>query len=369
VWVCIGWHNSTEREIFADNSKYFFLYLQNEQSDITSVWLAKDRKLASILHQNGYRSYYQHSLLGIYYALRAKYTIVDAHISLTNWKFSNGSNIIQLWHGKGMKKSGHTQSRFNNRSQFLNPNQNTKYFKIVATSPKTAELIAETFSQPPTDVIVTGQPRTDVFFDSINGSNIDTNVTLQRIVMGAKEHSDKKLILYAPTFRPDGSNPLDQIEDSLHEFNSLLKEKNWFLLLCLHPKFASKQNTETHNLSHIMSIEPGFDLYPHLKDIDILITDYSNIYIDFLLLDKELVFFTFDKDWYAQETGLYDDFEELTPGPHVTDFDQLLIALQTKDAYKEQRERVRKTLFDHQDGFSAKRVFDELTDNTVTHGL
>lgn len=169
IWVCIGWHSNKEREIFADNSKYFFLYLQNEKPELTSVWVAKDKKLAKILQKKGYTSHYVNSFLGIYYSLRAGYTIVDARIQIPNWKFSSGSTIVQLWHGKGMKKSGHAGEYNMSQSFFINPGFFTKYDFIVATSNNTAQLLSQTFNQPIEKIHITGQPRTDVFTILLKG--------------------------------------------------------------------------------------------------------------------------------------------------------------------------------------------------------
>lgn len=362
IWVCIGWHKSTEREIFADNSKYFFLYLQNEKPHVTSVWLAKDKKLATILKNKGYKSYYAHSLRGIYYAIRARYTIVDARISVCNWKFSSGSKIVQLWHGKGMKKSGNDSNYNSSHSYFKNPNYWVHYSSIIATSEKTGELISRAFSQPMSDIIITGQPRTDIFFNHINGAEIDENKKLKKYIFHAKANNINEIILYAPTFRADGSNPLDQLNESrLFSLNSFLKNSNKLFIIGLHPKFAFKKVRVTEKYSNIMYLDPGLDIYTCFKDIDVIITDYSNIYIDFLLLEKQSIFFTYDEAWYRKTTGLNEEFETLTPGPHVTNFKELLYSLDHEDEFIHKRRTVKSKLFLHQDGRSSERIYEALT--------
>ncbi len=359
IWVCIGWHNSKEREIFADNSKYFFLHLQNEHSEITSVYLTRDRALATILTNAGFTAYYNHSLWGIYYALRAHYTIVDARITTRNWKFSGGSCVIQLWHGKGMKKSGHDGNYNNNQNYFTNPSFFLTYDKIIATSDRTAALLSGTFSQPTSDMVITGQPRTDVFYREIKGSEIDSHTILKNYIDGARAANSNKVILYAPTFRADGSSPLAQFDWG--QLNTFLIKHNYHFIIGLHPKFGAKTVEDMSDYSHIFNIPPGFDSYPYFNDIDAVITDYSNIYIDFLLLDKPVFFFTYDEAWYRHSTGLHEDFDTLTPGPHITTQADLESALAATDGYQTARSEARVALFAQEDGGASARIFEALT--------
>ena len=362
IWVCIGWHNSSQREIFADNSKYFFLYLQNEQPDCKAVWISRDKKMAEILTSHGYSSYYMHTIKGIYYALRAKYTIVDAKIHTRNWKFSGGSRVTQLWHGKGMKKSGHDGNYNSSHSYFKTPAFHLKYDSLVATSQKTASLLSKAFSQPVEDIMITGQPRTDIFYREIKGSEIDTDQSLSDLIKEARKTNKKKTILYAPTFRADGSNPFAQLtEDKLLALNTILQKNNYLFILSLHPKFAARDVINTNKYSHIESIAAGFDMYPYFDEIDTVITDYSNIYIDFLLLDKEVIFFTFDEERYRKLTGLHEDFNTLTPGPHVKTFNELLLSIENEDIYMQMRSDVRKILFKQEDGDASQRIYSLLT--------
>jgi CDP-glycerol glycerophosphotransferase (TagB/SpsB family) len=361
IWVCVGWHTGKEREIFADNSKYFFLYLQNEKPEITSVWIAKDKKLAKILQNKGYTAYYMHSFWGIYYALRAKYTIVDAWAQIENWKFSSGSMFVQLWHGKGMKKSGRVRHN-PSQTHFKNPGFFLKYDFLFATSSNTAELLSLAFNKYPVEKIhITGHSRTDIFYKQIKGSEIDTNTKLSDCITKTKNENSQKIILYAPTFRADGSNPLDQFD--FEKLNLFLKTHNYHFIIGLHPKFATKEIKNIDSYSHISNIPPGFDSYPSFKNIDLLITDYSNIYMDLLLLDTPIVFFTYDEEEYKKQTGLHKDFETLTPGPHVASFEELLETLAKTDNYKKEREQARNTLYAHQDGESSKRIFEKIKGN------
>ncbi len=80
VWVFIGWHRGHDTEIFADNTKYLFLHIANNEQELSPIWLAKDRTLANTLRSHGYSAHYEKSLMGIWYALRAGTTVIDAGV-------------------------------------------------------------------------------------------------------------------------------------------------------------------------------------------------------------------------------------------------------------------------------------------------
>jgi len=361
LWVFIGWHKGKEREIFADNSKYLYLYSFNNLKDKKIFWLGKDKKITSILNQNGLPALYQNSIMGIFYSLRAGYTFIDGYMYPGNWRFSGGSKIMQLWHGKGMKKAGYgTPYSLPRYNRFLSPQLFVKYFFTIASSKKTAEMMSSAFRVPKDKVLISGLPRNDVLFKKIKGAEIDVNNTLEEKL---KKINGKK-ILYAPTFRPDGSNPLEQIDfDAL---NKILTDKNFYFFVQLHPKFAAKKYGNK-NFGNIIFVDAGYDIYPLLNNFDAMITDYSSLYVDFLLLNRPLIFFIYDLEKYKKEMGLYENFENLTPGPHAKNFSELLNAIDNfeKDSWKQKRQEARKELFTFIDGGASQRIINAIVQEKV----
>ncbi|HPV70767.1 MAG TPA: CDP-glycerol glycerophosphotransferase family protein [Candidatus Magasanikbacteria bacterium] len=357
VWIFIGWHKNKEREIFADNSKYLFLYCYKYRQDKKIIWIGQDKKISKILDKEGLTSYPINSLRGIYYSLRANYTFVDALLNLKNWRYSGNSKIIQLWHGKGLKKSGfdspYSIKKYN---KLLFPNLFTKFFKTIATSKITAKLMSSTFKIDEKNVLITGLPRNDIFFIDLPGKNIDLNSDMENKV----KNNDGEKILYAPTFRPDGSNPLDQWD--FKKTDDLLREKNYYLFIQLHPKFAVKNYAVQKNLKNIFFVKPGYDFYPLLKNFNLLITDYSSLYIDFLLLDKPIIFFTYDLEKYSKEMGLHNDFIINSPGIHSKNFSELLMNLANfkKDPQRNRRLLIKSNLYEFDDGKASQRILEGL---------
>lgn len=105
------------------------------------------------------------------------------------------------------------------------------------------------------------------------------------------------------------------------------------------------------------------DLYEVLSATDILITDYSSVYFDYLLLDKPIIFATPDLKEYQEERGFcLEPFEEWTPGPKVVTQEQLQSAIRNcnkeKDQYYQARRKVRNNVHQYIDGNSSVRVWN-----------
>ncbi len=344
LWVFIGWHKKTEGEVFADNTKYFFLFLSQNHPEIKSIWIAKSKSLAKKLKEKGYESYYQKSFLGIFYQLRAGFFVIDAYMQPENYMFSGKSKTIQLLHGKGMKKKGYADK----------PNKVQDF--IFNTSPFTESILPEIFKHG-SQSFITGYSRNDLFYNEIKDSDIDTDTKIIDHINKIK--SQKKIVMYAPTFRRG------QKEFDIHailpekELVQFAKENNVFFILSLHNKYRSQQRRD-HIEKHFGFVEES-DIYPLLRLVDIFITDYSSSFADYLLLDRPLIFYPYDLEDYEKREGLVTNYNEITPGPKVKNHQELFQALQNSlahDTYKDDRKRVRNLYHTYQDGNSSKRIRD-----------
>jgi CDP-ribitol ribitolphosphotransferase len=92
-----------------------------------------------------------------------------------------------------------------------------------------------------------------------------------------------------------------------------------------------------------------------------LITDYSSIMIEFALLNKPIIFFTYDYDSYlTKERGFYFDFKSSVPGPVVYDSNQLINVIEKNEFDENKISEFVKTQFNEIDGQASKRVVDFL---------
>ena len=204
---------------------------------------------------------------------------------------------------------------------------------------------------------ITGSPRNDWLH------NIEKSKERLRMVLN---RSFSKTILYCPTHRKAEGKNMKQ--ESLwcyddfkkkyltKEFSDFLETKDMLFLVKLHP-FEEAQLSEAarDGSDRIVYItgnqldEKKIDLYEVLSGFDLLITDYSSLYIDFLLTGKPIIFMTDDLNEYESTRGfVLNMYEELTPGPkvcHSTDLQKEIELYLSNDLYyKDDRTKANKLL-------------------------
>ena len=228
----------------------------------------------------------------------------DNFFPLAFMKFNNKSTVIQLWHAPGaFKKFG---GSVENASMLKLISDNTDY--LIITSKYIEDYYAEAFQIDKSKIKVLGLPRADYYFKNHNIENLRQNFNNKYNL-----ESDKKIILYAPTFREN------------EEYNNVFNYLNEQELLLIS---------------------------------DILITDYSSIMIEFALLNKPVIFFAYDLDNYMDnERGFYLDYKKDLPGPIVYSTEELVNTI--KDGIDTSKlNSFIQTQFDDVDGNSSKRIVD-----------
>lgn len=207
------------------------------------------------------------------------------------------------------------------------------------------------------------------FFKQINGSDINTDSVIFDKVKNSQIIKKTKNILYAPTFRDIDRNTILNAKFDLQRLNNFLKKFSAIFLIKFHPIIKLEKNLQKY--SNIFFVSPNTDIYPLLKYVDILVTDYSSIYFDFLLLDKPIIFFPYDFEKYiSKDRELYFNYNDFTPGMKANNFKELLkkieLTLTNKnDEYKEFRKRIKNLVFKYEDGNSSERLLKKLTTKIV----
>lgn len=169
----------------------------------------------------------------------------------------------------------------------------------------------------------------------------------------------KKLFFYVPTFRDTQKDISGWLKSrNLHNF---LHENNIVLVCKLHP--FDKNSLDSDLVEDFYKMASDSDIYAVLKYSDALITDYSSIYFDYLLLDKPILYYVPDLEEYQEKCrGFYRPYEELTAGIKTYNEDELINAMQNVvngvDNYKGQREKLRDKMFKYQDGRNCERVVE-----------
>jgi len=156
-------------------------------------------------------------------------------------------------------------------------------------------------------------------------------------------------------------------------FDSFLDDNDLTLVIKLHPKEESVVKNCISQMKNIKMLtsdhlnKKGIDLYEILNSADLLITDYSSVYFDFLLLDKPIIFTPTDIDQYDSSRGfLLKPYDAWTPGPKVLDQNtlqsEIINSLKIDGYYSEERARIRDLAHKYKDGESSKRVWNFISE-------
>ncbi|WP_311531244.1 CDP-glycerol glycerophosphotransferase family protein [uncultured Anaerococcus sp.] len=323
---------------FRDNSEALFDYLilNNYQESYEIIIASNDYK--EIKKVDNVK--YVNCVVGLYYFLTSKYFFY----SFGKYPImpSKSQVVVNLWHGMPLKKIGNMEKgKEKNKYDYFN--------YVLSTSSYFDEIMSKSFNCSLDRILHCGQPRTDIFFSKITKKN--------KIFKGYDQ-----ILIWMPTFRnsdiiheSNSSNddkilPLISSYGEMNFLNNILIEYNSLLVIKLHP-IQSKQGLSFGNLSNIVFIDEKFlkdnntSLYSFLRETDCLITDYSSVYFDYLLLQKPIIFTNNDIDDYKENRGLnFNNLEDIMPGACVKTFNDLINKikdnLRGNDYYSEKRRSV-----------------------------
>lgn len=364
---------------FVGNPKYQFLHVAEAHEDVVRpVWITADDGVLDGLRTAGFEAYRRDSWRGRYMTLRAGRVFTSHGVGdVAKW-FTRGAAVIQLWHGVALKRIGYDVEReWSLPGRVLFGMFASNWDRFVVTSQNQVEIVAGAYPIDADDIEVTGYPRNDALVRSFpgedaveaDGADFAGEDAIEAEGAGASESwystvCDGPLVAYVPTWRrgfgdQQHGQPISESGLDLDRLDSLLDRHDAHLLVKLHPRDEGELDLGT--CDRISSLPADADVYLTLRAVDVLITDYSSIYFDFLHLDRPILFFAYDLDEYARRPGFYFDYDAVTPGPVATSGDELLTELDDvlagDDRFPEDRRRVRDRFFETVDGRAAERVY------------
>lgn len=221
--------------------------------------------------------------------------------------------VIQLWHGTGsIKKYG--QDVNHGKLKELEKRANSNITHLIVNSKSTVLQYAGAFGIDKEKVYPIGLPRTDELFHRMKileqtGTNKDKELIYSRYQIP----QDKKLILYAPTFRDDHKENFKMLERICKLVKDLPGE--YYLGLHLHPHIAHTCTVDQLD-QRICQLSFEKDLNALLMASDILITDYSSIIFEYCITKRPIIFYAYDLHEFREKgRGFYYDYESYVPGP------------------------------------------------------
>lgn len=261
--------------------------------------------------------------------------INDNNYVISNFK-RQGVKVLQVWHATGAIK------KFGNAIKREYPIQNYDY--VIANSEYWREPYSEAFGVDKKAIQVVGMPRVDHLFDK---AYIES--TKKHLLHANPILKDKKIILYAPTFR---GNIYKGFTDIKIDYDKIVEQlgEDYILIYKLHPLLKNTTST-THERVIGMFGEETHDLF---TISDYLISDFSSIIFDYSLLNKPMLFFVPDLEEYTSDLGYFIDYKEVMPGPICISEKEIIENIQNLSTSN--GKDFRNTFFQHQDGHNLDRV-------------
>lgn len=276
-----------------------------------------------------------------------------------------GTRTVQLWHASGaFKKWGYsTQDAAwgGNRDQFEKfPIHNT-YTDVFVSAPKVIDAYDDAFHCGKDIIRPLGTPRTDEFYRP--GRIEKGRAAIEALCPGI---GDRKIILYAPTFR--GNSLTKSYIKNMMDYKILYEtlSDRYVLVNKLHPLvrkgFRLDEAVAESAADFLFDVSREATIEDALCAADVVISDYSSLIFDYSLLERPMIFYAYDLEEYEASRSFYYPYEEFVPGPIVKDTCELIAAVEDleKNFDRERVHRFRQEYMSACDGHASERIVEYL---------
>lgn len=353
---------------FSCNPRYIYEEMRGDPyfKDYQFVWVTrKNNKFG--LDDNVICVNYK-SLKYYYYLSKAKYWVFNSKMP-KSLKKNKGQIYLQTWHGTPLKKLARDieigsdatfyRSKITWEQMIKGYDDDVKrYDYLISPNHYSTKKFLSAFNIPENKIIETGYPRNDILtnYNLVDVSNIKTRLNIPK---------DKKVILYAPTWRDNS------FSSNGYEFKPKVDFKKWKdelgddYYVIYKPHYLIVNNINKNEVKDFIYHAKANDNINDLYLIsDVLITDYSSVFFDFGILKRPILFYMYDLEEYEQELrGFYFSINNL-PGPIIKDENNLINAIENigtiEDEYVNKYSEFHSQFCYLEDGNASKRVINEV---------
>ena len=321
-----------------NNAKALFIWL-NEHNNfgIKPIWVGNKQSVNEI-RDLGYKAHTRYGLPGKLALLTSKVWLFTSYISDLRPYLHGNACLLNLWHGVGIKSIEHKITHgplaefYGNRSWVHRMNHHEKFLPptlFLSTSPMMTRHFSECFRIAREQCVEAGYPRCEVLEMPVSQADAYVekyyNGDFKALYASVKKYS--RVYFYLPTWRDSGADFLGESGLDFPKVNEIMKEQNAVSIYKPHPN--SPIDVSLSNLSNVVVMKPFMEFYPLLRLADVLITDYSSVYYDYVLRPGgHTIFFLPDYEKYlATDRDLAFPFDEYTIGTKVYNTPEFLSAL------------------------------------------
>lgn len=368
IWIFSSWFGQK----YSDNSRIFYEYINKFHPEIKAVWISKDKEIVKKIKQNGYFAAYSKSINSLWYLFRAKkiFTTSGEEVSLA---LCNGIEYYALWHGMPLKKilldagfSSRKSKKMILKEKCLKTLRvlfpwsdfiDQKEMYTITNSDFFVQYLKTAFNLPEEKILKTGSPRCDALFQKKD----------EPLVSQIKqEFPDSKIFLYMPTFRTSSwtgkiFKPFtNEFGFDEKEFFQILDKKN--IVFLYKPHFSDAAFMDSIDVKKIdsrfiaISDECYDELYSFISHIDVLVTDYSSIYFDFIATNKPVILTPFDyADYVKNAREHYFNYFDNMEGVKANNWSEFVSILEN-DAYQPVSPYTKHRFSEYLDGECCKKL-------------
>ncbi|WP_445505610.1 CDP-glycerol glycerophosphotransferase family protein [Niallia sp. 03091] len=347
---------------YSCNPRAIYEYIQEHHPEYKLYW-SVDKRFIQNFDNRGIDIVPRFSVKWLFTMSRAQYWVSNSRLPLWIPK-PKYTTYLQTWHGTPLKRlaadmdevhmPGTNTEKY--KKNFLMEASNWDY--LISPNQYSSEIFARAFGFDKT-MIESGYPRNDALFND----NTQENLAALKEKFGLP--LDKKVILYAPTWRDDQFYGKGKYKFDLElDLNKLREELGDEYIIVLRMHYLVAENLD---LTPYSGFAYDFSNYEDIRELylisDLLITDYSSVFFDYGNLRRPMIFYVYDIDSYRDKLrGFYFDFEKTAPGPLAKTTDEVI------DYIKQASTKPLDHQFDQfyqqfcylEDGEASKRVVEEV---------
>lgn len=350
---------------YSDNPKAIYEeIIQDERfKGYRFIWFIKDHKRKNITIPGAeIKEYF--SLSYFYYRSKAKYWIINCKMPIYICKKEN-QFYLQTWHGTPLKRLAHDidvseDTTFYRSAVTYEQMCNSydvdvaRYNYMISPNAFCSQVFPSAFGINKERLIETGYPRNDFI---VNATKDD----VFRIKKKLNIPMDKKVILYAPTWRDNSyvaAGYTFELKADFHKWKEILQEE-YVVLFKPHYLIINKYENDRSLDGFLYSIPANNDIKDLYVISDVLITDYSSVFFDYAILKRPIYFYMYDIEEYATDLrGFYMDIHKELPGKIYKEENEMLMDIKNQ-IYDDSRMEVFNQRFNNlDDGKASKRVVD-----------
>ncbi|MFD2044503.1 CDP-glycerol glycerophosphotransferase family protein [Ornithinibacillus salinisoli] len=314
---------------YSDSPKYIYEYMIDNKMNFKYVWIFNEKKK---IPGNAIQVK-RFSLRYYYYLARAKYWVSNSRLPKSINKREE-TVYLQTWHGTPLKSLVFDMKDIHSADPKYKINffqQSRRWNYLSSPNAYSSEIFIRAFKYEK-ELLEFGYPRNDILYRKNNKNDIEKMKNQMNIP------SDKKVILYAPTWRDDEYMERGKYSFSLKlDLDRMQKEigNEYIILLRTHYFIANEIDVSQYG-----GFVYDFSKYDDIAELylvsDILITDYSSVFFDYANLRRPILFYTYDLEKYRDTLrGFYFDIENEVPGPLLRTSEDVIESIKDIDQISE----------------------------------